>query len=113
MRAIWLKSQREHLGYSQEELAAQLQLAGIDISRAAISGWENGYYSPPLEDNKFRIALAQALQISVTDLLARAGFEVETGDLSAIGWEAAQLVENLPPDQQRVAIKILRALAEG
>lgn len=113
MRAIWLKTQREQLGYSQEELAAQLQLAGVDVSRAAISGWENGYYSPPLDDVKFRTALAQVLQITTTELLARAGFEVEMGELSPLGREAAQLVEHLRPEQQRVAIKILRALAEG
>ena len=57
---------RKKLGLSQEELAAKLQLAGLEISQHAISRIENGLrIVPDYEINYF----AKVLQISPLLLL--------------------------------------------
>jgi transcriptional regulator with XRE-family HTH domain len=109
-RVNWLKSRREQLQISQEELAKKLQLAGFDISRAAISGWETARFNPPLDNNQFRSTLARILQMSIAALLAEAGYEVESSHTPA-GDRGASIIDNLPPERQKLALDLLDVLA--
>lgn len=102
----WLRKRREELKLNQEQLAAQLQLAGFDLTRGAISHWENGRFNPPIEDPNFRLALAQILKMSVTSLLKEAGYEVQM-ELSTNARRAAEIIEQLPPDRQKLALGVL------
>jgi|SRR6185369_14132781 len=78
----WLKERREFLRLSQEDLARRLQVAGLDVTRATVSHWETGRYNSPLESARAIRALADALEVSVTELLTAAGWDLYSGDLS-------------------------------
>lgn len=109
MKPNWLKARRRELGLSQEELAARLQVQGIDYTAGAISHWETGRYSIPLEESEFRKALAEALKMSVTAMLIAAGYEVKQG-YSEAAQHAAEIVDQLPPSRQSLAVSILEQL---
>jgi transcriptional regulator with XRE-family HTH domain len=78
MKADWLKTRREQLQISQEELSNRLQALGINTSRATVSHWETDRYNIPLDNAEFRQALATVLRLSIVDLLIAAGFEIQS-----------------------------------
>lgn len=103
----WLKMRREKVGIgSQEELAAHLQLEGIDITRSAVSHWENGTRQPPLNNPIFRQALARILRMSEPEILKMAGYKVAT-TYSDDAERAASIVEQLTPDKRELALRLL------
>ncbi len=103
----WLKQRREEIGIlSQEELAAKLQLQGVNVVRATVSAWENDRNKPPLKDPAFRVALAAVLRLSEPELLRKAGFGIEIAHTEA-GERGANIIDGLPPDQQRLALRLL------
>jgi transcriptional regulator with XRE-family HTH domain len=106
-QAHWLWKRREELNLSQEELAARLQIAGFNISRASLSNWENGKANPPLHDPIFRKALADALQVSRRNLLELAGYEVSGTTYSEPAERAADLIETLPPTDQEFVLNFI------
>lgn len=107
----WLRIRRDELDISQEELAARLQVDGIEISRSGLSAWETGRNNPPLEDDHFRRALAHALRLSVNEMLVRAGYEMLiNGKQSREAEIAAAIIERMSPDKREMAIKILEAM---
>jgi transcriptional regulator with XRE-family HTH domain len=106
----WIKEQRENLGMSQDELAAQLQAAGLDVTRATVSHWETGRYSSPLDNARDIIILANVLKISVADLLKVAGYEVSTRSYGELARRAAFLVDQLSPEIQELAVEQLSIL---
>lgn len=112
MSADWLKQRRDELRLTQDELAARLQLAGLDVSRSAVSHWEKGRDNPPLSDVNARRAIADALDLTVGELLLLAGYSME--DEQATPGEAARraalIVDKLPPAVQKAALDQLRAL---
>lgn len=105
----WLVKRRKELRLSQEELARQLQIAGLDYARATISHWETGRYSPPLDDPEFRRVLANALQVSIQDLLQMAGYEIDP-DHSKDARRAADIVDQLPAYKRALALGLLEQL---
>jgi transcriptional regulator with XRE-family HTH domain len=112
MAVNWLKQRREELRLSQEALASRFQLAGLDISRAAISHWETGRDKMPLNDIKARRAIAASLDLTVAELLYLSGYNVDDEDRTSsdAGRRAALIVDKLPPAAQSVALEQLRAL---
>ena len=62
-----IPAQRKRLGWTQEELAAQLQLLGVDISQPLISKIEQNQRF--VKDYEL-VCLCQVLQVSERDLLA-------------------------------------------
>lgn len=110
MAEHWLKTSRQRLGISQEELASQLQIRGFDISRATIGHWEQGKYPPPLENPEFCKALADILLISVRSLLSMAGYDIEEQQHSETAERVAFIVDRLPPDKQQLALKLVEQL---
>lgn len=63
-----IRVRREELGFSQEQLAAKLQLAGLDTTQKAISRIENGLRVVPDYEIPF---FADALGVSPLWLLGR------------------------------------------
>lgn len=61
-----VREKRLHLGLSQEQLAAQIQIAGLDITQRAVSRIETGNRVVP--DYEL-IYLSKALDIPVSYLL--------------------------------------------
>jgi transcriptional regulator with XRE-family HTH domain len=102
-----MKERREELGLSQDDLAARLQSAGLNVSRASISHWEMGRYDAPLHDADFRRALATALRLKPRVMLLMAGYEVEDDPHSEAAERAAYIIDQLPPEKQRLALGIL------
>ncbi|GIL12522.1 MAG: hypothetical protein BroJett038_12420 [Chloroflexota bacterium] len=107
--ATWIKERRIDLKMSQEDLAARLQLEGFQVTAGAISHWENGRHDPPLENPEFRIAIGKALRLNPTALLRRAGYEV-ANELSDNARQAAEIVDQLSEEQQRLALGILEQI---
>lgn len=106
MKTNWLSKRREQLNINQEDLAARLQLAGFDVSRASISHWETGRSSPPFNNPDFARTFADVLKMSVNSMLKQAGYEITT-DFSDDARYAAEIVDQLPPDRRRLAIGVL------
>lgn len=63
---IRIRQAREQLGLSQEQLAAKLQIDGLDITQKAISRIETGLRVLPDYELAF---FAQALEVSILWLL--------------------------------------------
>jgi transcriptional regulator with XRE-family HTH domain len=110
MSASWLKTRREELNLSQDDLAARLQLAGLAVSRAAISHWETGRDNAPIQNRKSIVALADALQLTPNELLMLAGVEPDAITQSDAARYGALIIDRLPPNAQKTAVDQLRAL---
>lgn len=108
----WIRERRNKLDISQEELATQLQIAGFDVTSGSISHWENDRHDPPLTNPDFRKALAQALKISIPNLLSSAGFEVSNRH-SDDAMRAADIVDQLPDGKRELALNILEQILKG
>lgn len=113
MKTDWIKRKREELHLSQDELAAQLQVDGHDVSRAAVSHWENGKYNPPLDNPEFVRSIARILKMSVNGVLIEAGYALQLDDLSEAARRAADIVNRLPSTKQNLALGILEQLLTG
>lgn len=108
----WLKYKREKVGLNQEELAAQLQLVGFEFTRGTISHWETDRHKPPLENPEFRKALAKILKTTPSSLLKIAGYEITT-EFSEVAQHAAEIVDQLTPDKQTLALGILEQILQA
>ncbi len=113
MRTSWIRERRGELHITQEELAARLQLAGLDVTRATVSHWENGRHALPLENPIYAKAIADALKLSVRDVLILAGYDVSQKQPSRAAQRAAHIIDSLPKDKQDLAIRILEQLSEN
>jgi transcriptional regulator with XRE-family HTH domain len=106
----WLRLKREELNLSQDSLAVQLQAEGFDVSRAAISSWEQGRAPSPIDDiRKVRI-LAKVLHVDIVVLLEIADVEIENAHQSESARRAALIVDRMSPAGQKTAIDLLRVL---
>lgn len=106
----WIRQRREELNLSQEELTARLQVAGLNISRAAVSHWEKERNHPPLDNPEARLAIAKALKLSVAEVLTLAGYVVEDEKQSEAARRAAAIIERLPADARELALEYLNML---
>jgi transcriptional regulator with XRE-family HTH domain len=106
---MWLRERRKSIGIETlEELARLLQLQGFAISPSALSHYEQGRRSIPLDDDDFRNALMRVLKYSESELMRAAGFEIGS-DLTEDGQRAAEIIEKLPPDARIIAMDILHS----
>lgn len=98
------------MNLSQEELTARLQVAGFDISRGMLSHWETGRNSLPLDNPEFVNALAEALNMSVLDILIQSGYAIQLTPKSREALRAAIIVDQLPELDKDFAIDMLESL---
>lgn len=108
----WIKTLRQRAQITQDDLATRLQVAGFEYTRGAINNWESGRNQPPLHDSDFRQAFAEALRVNIRTMLKFAGYEVEATSHSLYAEHAAELVDQLSEDKQKLAIKLLEQLSE-
>jgi len=114
MTANWIRTRRQQLRLSQEQLATRLQIEGIDIQRAAISHWETGRHSPRVDDPKLVEALARVLQMTVREVLESIkGYQIDTTPHTRAGQRAAYIVDRLSPDKQALALGILEEISKS
>lgn len=104
-----IKTRRISLGLTQDELAEKMTALGYQIQYTGISHWETGRTMPPLQNDVFRSALSLALEMTEVEIMRALGFRVES-DHSPAGERAAALIDQMTPDQQERALKILEAL---
>jgi len=109
----WLRQSRERLNLTQDEIAARLQLAGFDFTRGTISHWENGRHELPMHDSLFRQALAEALRLDVRTMLRLAGYEIQEVYRSEAAERVAHMIDQLPPDKQELAVRLVEQLAKN
>lgn len=108
----WLRERREQLGLNQEELAAQLQIEGVErVTRVSISNWETGRHKPPLNNPYFRMALAKVLKMSVKEILKLSGFEIQNAHTDEAE-RAAYIVDQLSDKDRSLVLKILEQFLE-
>lgn len=102
----WLKRQRERINISQSDLVRALRDAGFEVSQSSVSHWETGKFNLPLEDVRFRRALANALQMTIPELLTMAGYEINPS-YSAQAMRGADIIDQLPPERRELAVSVL------
>lgn len=108
----WIRDRRKELKMSQDELAQQLQLLGVDVTRGSVGHWETGHARPPLDNPEFVAAFSKALRLDINTILRNAGYSVIT-EHSIHGEQAAILVDQLPEDKKQLAIRLLEQLAKS
>lgn len=88
----YLKQQRISAGLSARKLA---ELAGLQKAGTTVTRIEAGEFTNPKAETL--VAIAGALQISVTDLFTRAGY-ITTQDLPAVGPYLRAMFDGVPHD---------------
>jgi transcriptional regulator with XRE-family HTH domain len=111
MKQTWIKQRREELNITQEDLAARLQLRGVNVARATIGHWEQGRTPAPFEDPEFVKALAESLNMGVSTVLKNAGYPVMTRHSEAAE-QAAAIIDRLPDDTQQLVLRIIEQFAK-
>lgn len=86
-----IKKIRKSRGFTQEELAARL-----NVTRQTISKWENGYSVP---DAETLIKLADTLEVSVSELLGKETENIESRD--SLAFHLARINEQLATKNRR------------
>jgi transcriptional regulator with XRE-family HTH domain len=104
---------RENAKLTQDKLAEQLADQGFSYTPGAIGHWERGRYNAPLEDKSFRLALAKVLKVTEAELLTAAGYTVSNEMHSPEAIRAASIVDQMTPNQRKIAVDILERIAEG
>lgn len=108
----WIKTRREQIGLTQDELAAKLELAGFTLTRATISHWETGKAEPDFNNPRFRKALAESLKMSVHSMLVTAGYEFRS-QFSEDALRAADIIDNLSEEKKKLALVLLEQIRAG
>lgn len=106
----FLRQRREKLGITQSEVAELLSIHGEETSSARVGHWETGRNKPPLEDARFRRAMALTLEVDVNTMMTELGYVISNDDYSSEARLAAEIVDLLPSEGRELAIEILRTL---
>lgn len=88
-----------------------LQLAGFDYARSTVGHWETGHVSMPLDDPEFVEALAKVLKLDTLTILELSGYQIHTRH-TLDGERVARLVDNLPEEKRKLAIRLVEQLIE-
>lgn len=103
----FIKHRRLSLGISQQQLAERLSDLGQEASPARVGHWETGRNHPPLDNARFRLALALALELDINDMMTRLGYIITDEDRSLEAKRAADIVDQLPPERRELAVSVL------
>lgn len=98
---------------SFEEIAQELTKNGYSITKQSVHMWASGERKPDITKPNHLKALSKVLRVSESELLAAlTGYEpLET--LSREARYVAEIVDSMPPEKRRLAVKILQGMAEG
>lgn len=107
----FLREHKERLGYSLSEMETQFNLQGYATTKSSIASWMVGTRKPPIKDAKFLEVLANIYKMSVPELLAGMGLMAEEyHGRSPEALRAADLIDQMPPEQRQMALKVLEAM---
>jgi transcriptional regulator with XRE-family HTH domain len=106
----FLRQRKEELQLSLSEMETQFNLRGYSVTRSSIATWILGTRKPPIKERKFLEALADIFKMSVPELLAGMGLMEEMQGMSPEAMRAAALIEQMPPNQRKMALKVLEAM---
>lgn len=112
--AQYLEKRKEELGLSLSDMERQLTLLGYEAGKSTIGHWMNGTRKPPLKNRKFLEALSITFKTSIPEMLMEMGL-VEADwpvDHTPEALKAATIIDMMPPDQRRKAIKVLEAMRD-
>lgn len=105
----WMKQRRELLGITQDQLGERLAERGLHVTKGAISKWEIGRSPLPLTTPENRRALAEALEMSISELLIHAGYEIGV-EWSHSARLLVSIFETLPPADRRTLLALATML---
>jgi transcriptional regulator with XRE-family HTH domain len=97
------------LNINQSDVARELNLAGHEITRAAVSAWATGRRIPDIRNVAFRRSLARILHVDTQTLLSVLGYDM-TLEHTPEAREIAEMVDSLPADLRRLAVDMVRTL---
>lgn len=108
----WLRQLRDEAGItSQDDLSDLLTAAGYKkASRSAVSNWESGRTPPPIKDPEFVKILAAIFRITENEIMLAAGYRITTKHHTQISERIANMVDDLPPDKQELALRLVAQL---
>lgn len=108
---MWMRKQRDHLNISLAELADRLTSAGVSRTGAAIGNWEANDHVPLLAKPDQARALAEALEMSISDMMIAAGYDldlkVEDFDVPASFVAFMERYNQLTRDEQNIVSRVL------
>lgn len=107
---VFLKRRRAELGLTQGQVAEGLSMRGYETSSGRVGHWETGRNRAPLEDARFRHALASVLQLDVNEMMTELGYVVFDSERSKEAQLAAEIVDQLPSDARLLALDYLQVL---
>jgi len=107
----WLKQRREALQITQEQLAERLSAGGMPLTKAAISKWEVSKAPLPLQTPENRRLIADALELTILELLVLDGYEIHN-EWSHETRLIATLFDTLPPDDQDTVLIMMQHLKD-
>jgi transcriptional regulator with XRE-family HTH domain len=86
--------------------------SGLKVSQARIAHWETGRANPAWEDPSLRLALSQALKMSINEIFLELGFlEIQIEDTPEAS-RIAQLVNKLPEESRDLVLRIVEEIVE-
>jgi transcriptional regulator with XRE-family HTH domain len=106
----FLRYHRKRLDLTQADVAESLTRFGYSISSPMIGHWETGRNKPPINEEKFRLALALTLSMDITQILSEIGFAIDESQRSDAAQQAALIVDYLPVSAKQLAIDYLEVL---
>lgn len=108
--ADFMRRRKDELGMSLSDMETQFNLRGYGITRASIGHWILGSRRPPVRDRRFLEVLAEVYKMSVPEILAGMGLMDEIEGMSPEARRAADIIEHMPPEQRKMALKVLEAM---
>lgn len=110
----WLRQRMQEVGISTDvELARLLELEGLSYTPGAVGHWATGTRKPPFHKSDFREGLARVLKLTEAEMLRRAGYSAANPRRSKEAEIAADIVDDLPPDKKKMAVRILEVMRTG
>jgi transcriptional regulator with XRE-family HTH domain len=113
---MWMKKRREELGFSLAELAKRLTDAGVSRTGAALGNWEANDHVPLLSRPEHARALADVLQMDLSEMMLEAGFDL---DLTVQGKDVPANIrhflaqyDNLTRYEKQTVSRVLDVIAE-
>lgn len=91
-------------------METQFNLRGYGVTRSSIATWMLGTRKPPIKDRRFLEVLADVYKMSVPELLAGMGLMEEIEGMSPEARRAADIIDQMPPEQRQTALRVLEAM---
>lgn len=106
----FLRRRLQKMDISLSDLEARLNLYGYKVTKGAIGHWVTGRRKLPLKDTRFVEVLARSLEMSTNEMLEQMGFIATDDDWSPTVQRIAAIANQLSPDKQKLALKLVEQL---